>query len=229
MAARFNILMAMGMVCCVAGSQERELAAEPEPAGYVTTTEPNPCATPGPVPTPAPVSPCGTAAPVVTTVTTTPASPCGTIAPVVTTVTTTPASPCGTVAPVGTYTTTPGGTYTTTPGGTYTTTPSGTFTITPGATFTTTPAVAPAAKFAAEKVSDAEKKGSSLIQGSPIIIGLFSLLLASAAVGMIVRVTRSYRRTTRVTFNGRQVSHQDDACNDVLESDLEYSREPLIE
>jgi len=253
MAARFNILMAMAMVCCVAG-------AVPTPAPV------SPCGTVAPVVTTVtttPASPCGTVAPVVTTVTTTLASPCGTVAPVVSTVTTTPASPCGTVspvvyttvtttpaplaptpapvvyttvtttpappAPVGTYTTTPGATGTTTPGATYTTTPAGTYTTTPGATYTTTPAVAPAAKFAAEKVSDAEKKGSSLIQGSPIIIGLFSLLLASAAVGMIVRVTRSYRRTTRVTFNGRQVSHQDDACNDVLESDLEYSREPLIE
>jgi len=225
MAVRFNILMAMAMLCCVAGAHERELAVEPEPAAvYQTTTEASPCAI-GPVPTPAPVSPCGTVAPVpiVTTVTTTPASPCGTVAPAVyttvtttpgTTVTTTPApssapapaSPCGTVAPV------PAGTYTTTPGATYTTTP--------GATYTTTPAqvtVAPAAKFAMDR-SAIEKKGQSLIQrmtDTPITFGLFSLLLASAVVGMIVRATRSYRRSTRLTFSGRTINYDGVPASDI--------------
>eukprot|EP00427_Karlodinium_veneficum_P022403 CAMPEP_0169103894 /NCGR_PEP_ID=MMETSP1015-20121227/22969_1 /TAXON_ID=342587 /ORGANISM="Karlodinium micrum, Strain CCMP2283" /LENGTH=230 /DNA_ID=CAMNT_0009165143 /DNA_START=79 /DNA_END=771 /DNA_ORIENTATION=+ len=217
-----QIAVAFAMLCGVVADDSRELA--------VAYNISNPCATA------APVSPCGTVAPV-TTVTTTPASPCGTVAPV-TTVTTTPASPCGTVAPVATVTTTPAATYTTTPAATYTTTPAATVTTTPAATYTTTPAatitttpagtvapaspcgtVAPAAKFAAKKVSDAEKGNASFIQGAPITVGLVSLLLVSAVVGMIVRVARSNSRSTRLTFNGRRLSRDEGAY--ALGSDVE--------
>merc|ERR1712113_1136542 len=124
----------------------------------------------------------------------------------VTTVTTTPCpttTPCTTPAPT-TVTTTPGATVTTTPGATVTTTP-GTiapvnpcFTVAPPAPAGPCGTVAPAAKFALEQKAD-EKKNKSLFQrlgDTPITTGIFGLLLASAAIGMIVR---SYRRSTRMT------------------------------
>mmetsp|Transcript_4572 Transcript_4572/g.7402 ORF Transcript_4572/g.7402 Transcript_4572/m.7402 type:complete len:269 (-) Transcript_4572:324-1130(-) len=229
--------------CATAGPVPTPAPASPcgtvAPVITTTTTPASPCGTVAPVitTTTTPVSPCGTVAPVITT-TTTPASPCGTVAPA-TTVTTTPvaASPCGTVAPVATVTTTPAATFTTTPAATVTTTPAATYTTTPAATITTTPAgtlapaspcgtVAPAAKFAMEQAGE-EKKGQTLIQrmaDTPITLGLFGLLLASAVVAMVVRASR---RSQRLTFTGRSVTVNDeDEYNGVPATDVE---QPFIE
>jgi hypothetical protein len=105
-------------------------------------------------------------------------------------------TPCPTTTPC----TTPGPT-------TVTTTPCPT--TTPCTTKAASPCgtVAPAAKFALEQKAD-EKKDKSLFQrlaDTPITTGVFGLLLASAAIGMIVRVGRSYRRANRVTFTGRSI------------------------
>mmetsp|Transcript_23514 Transcript_23514/g.37621 ORF Transcript_23514/g.37621 Transcript_23514/m.37621 type:complete len:183 (-) Transcript_23514:137-685(-) len=143
-------------------------------------------------------------------------APCGTVAPV-TTVTTTPAgSPCGTVAPVVTVTTTPAATYTTTPAATVTTTPRG------GAAASSPCAIAPAAKYGGKKM-DTETTTSSFIQSFPVTIGLFSLLTAAAAVGMIVRVVRSSNRSQRLTFTGRRLSRNSEE-NDLLTEDIEANQ-----
>jgi len=79
--------------------------------------------------------------------------------------------------------------------------------------------------------SAVEKKGSALIQrvtSTPITFGLFSLLLASAVIGMGVRVTRSYRRSNRLTFNGRTITSDDRDYDIVAASDIE-SNQPFIE
>jgi hypothetical protein len=58
----------------------------------------------------------------------------------------------------------------------------------------------------------AGKKGQSLMQRMtdvPITFGLFGLLLASAAVGIIARATRSYRRSTRLTFTSPSVDFEE--------------------
>jgi len=83
--------------------------------------------------------------------------------------------------------------------------------------------VAPAAKFALDQVS-AEKKDPSLIKRmaeTPITFGLFSLLIASAVVGVGVRATRRYRRSTRLTFTGRTVAGE---YEDVPASDIESNQ-----
>jgi hypothetical protein len=64
----------------------------------------------------------------------------------------------------------------------------------------------------------AEKKDPSLFQATPVTIGLFGLLVASVAIGMVVRFRRS-RRATRLTFNGRTMSSEGNF--NALEADVE--------
>jgi hypothetical protein len=72
-----------------------------------------------------------------------------------------------------------------------------------------------------------EKKGQTLIQrmaDTPITLGLFGLLLASAVVAMVVRASR---RSQRLTFTGRSVTVNDeDEYNGVPATDVE---QPFIE
>lgn len=166
-----------------------------------------------------------------------PASPCGTVAPAVTYTTT----------PGATYTTTPAAIYTTTPAAayttiTYTTTPEATYTTTPRATHTATPAstyappasapaspcgtIAPAYKFASQQAPVDEKitTGFQRAIDAPITMGLLCLLLGAAAIGMIVRASRSSHRLHRLTFDCRRMSREYNQAP----SDLECNR-TLIE
>jgi hypothetical protein len=72
-----------------------------------------------------------------------------------------------------------------------------------------------------------EKTGQSLIQrmaDTPITLGLFGLLVASAVVAMVVRASR---RSQRLTFTGRSITVNDeDEYNGVPATDVE---QPFIE
>jgi hypothetical protein len=57
---------------------------------------------------------------------------------------------------------------------------------------------------------------------TPITLGLFSLLLASAVVGLLVRATR---RSTRVTFTGRAIVTHERDYSGVSQSDVEAAIE----
>jgi len=62
---------------------------------------------------------------------------------------------------------------------------------------------------------------------TPITFGLFSLLLASAVVGMVVKATHSYRRQTRLTFTGRTIASDDCDYDGVASSDIESNQQFL--
>jgi hypothetical protein len=125
---------------------------------------------------------------------------------------------------------------------TYTTTPKATVTTTPKVTTTTKfNPCAPNAKYAVDEVAAknkkvavdqvAAKKGQSLIQrmgNFPIASGFFGLLLASAVLGMAVRIVASRRRSTRMSFVGRTITGQEGGYESVPGSDLE-SNQALME